>query len=165
MSGLVLMDGASTPAVPWSLTIRVVGHEPHQQGSMAIRYQGKGASKRAFIAHDDNAALKKWRAEVGKAADSARAALATPWVPIGTAAVVDVVFYVRRPASVTREYPAVRPDLDKFERACLDALTEHRVVTDDSVICDLWARKRYADGRAPGATIRVRPLASQGQLL
>ena len=51
-------------------------------------------------------------------------------------------FYLAKPKSVQRQYPAVVPDIDKLARAILDALK--KVITDDARIVDLFVRKRYA---------------------
>ena len=81
---------------------------------------------------------------------------------------VDVVFYLPRPkghygtgrnAMVLKpsapHVPTTKPDGDKLLRSTLDALTSAGVYRDDSQVTDLHARKRYADGRLPGATISV----------
>ena len=51
-------------------------------------------------------------------------------------------FYLKRPKSVKRPYPVVKPDPDKLERPVLDALKG--VITDDGQIINLWTTKRYA---------------------
>lgn len=63
-----------------------------------------------------------------------------------------MTFRVRRPASVKRASPTVMPDLDKYIRAILDALTG-RVWIDDGQVVALTASKRYA--QEPGCTIVV----------
>jgi Holliday junction resolvase RusA-like endonuclease len=52
----------------------------------------------------------------------------------------------------------VSPDLDKLIRAVGDSLTDSGVVIDDSRIVRISARKLYAEGIAPGATIQVKTL-------
>lgn len=78
---------------------------------------------------------------------------------------VEVEFRFTRPMSArNRLYPHLRSvgDLDKLCRAVLDALqgskTEMGVLTDDSLVVDLIARKRYLDYGSPGATITVKEL-------
>jgi Holliday junction resolvase RusA-like endonuclease len=51
----------------------------------------------------------------------------------------------------------VSPDLDKLIRAVGDSLTG-TVITDDSRIVRISARKLYAEGIEPGATISVKSL-------
>lgn len=85
---------------------------------------------------------------------------------------VDALFYLARPASHygtgrnaaalrgdAPQYPAVRPDLDKYARGLLDALQLAGVMDDDGQVISLTARKRYAGhGVHPGATVRVREI-------
>jgi len=63
-----------------------------------------------------------------------------------------------KPASVKRSLPSVSPDLDKLIRAVGDSLTDSGVVTDDSRIVRISARKVYAQGIEPGASIVVKAL-------
>jgi Holliday junction resolvase RusA-like endonuclease len=62
--------------------------------------------------------------------------------------------------TVSRGLPSVAPDLwlDKLIRAVGDALTDSEIVTDDSRIVRISARKLYAEGIEPGATISVKTL-------
>lgn len=55
-----------------------------------------------------------------------------------------LLFYVPRPKSLKKSerLPAKRPDLDKLERACLDALTGV-MYKDDSQVTTLIGSKRY----------------------
>jgi crossover junction endodeoxyribonuclease RusA len=58
-------------------------------------------------------------------------------------------------------YPSRRSvgDIDKLVRSTLDALVQASVITDDSLVVNLTARKRYATIANPrGAVIRVRPI-------
>ena len=73
---------------------------------------------------------------------------------------VEVTFRLPRPLSVTREQPAVRPDLDKLVRAVLDALTG--LIEDDSRVVRLWAQKVYASPGDEGAEVTVRQVDSNG---
>lgn len=66
-----------------------------------------------------------------------------------------VTFYLPRPKSVTRLLPTTFPDLDKLERGLFDALTIAGVWLDDSLVTDSHPSKRYADGAATGALVRV----------
>ena len=70
---------------------------------------------------------------------------------------VEVVFFLRRPKSVSREFPCVRrrDDLDKLVRAVLDSLTGI-LYQDDGQVVNLIARKRYEEGGFVGAIIQVR---------
>ena len=61
-----------------------------------------------------------------------------------------------RGVTVKREYPTVTPDIDKLERAVLDAMTIAGVWGDDSQVVSGTRGKRYADECAPGVRITIR---------
>lgn len=78
---------------------------------------------------------------------------------------VFIEFYFPRPvAAKNRLYPSKRSvgDIDKLSRAVLDALqptrTEFGILTDDSLVVDLSAHKRYNDSGYTGAWIVVKEL-------
>ena len=74
---------------------------------------------------------------------------------------VEMIFYLLRPASVKREFPSVKPDIDKLVRAVLDALRE-LAIEDDARVVDLVARKRYvAPGQKPGVWLKVTPVQAE----
>jgi crossover junction endodeoxyribonuclease RusA len=133
------------------LTIFVTG-TPAPQGSKAGYVRGGRA-----VLVESSKAVKPWRQDVVAAARAA--AEATPeWVP-PEAVTVHVDFLIRRPASVSerrRPLPSVKPDLDKLVRSTFDALTTSGVLNDDAQVCELVARKLYAEpGQPTGATIRL----------
>jgi crossover junction endodeoxyribonuclease RusA len=74
---------------------------------------------------------------------------------------VELVFTLPRPKSVPksrRATPTTKPDLDKLVRAVLDAISLPKyvqVLTDDSIVTDLHAAKRYADHTPPGVRIHI----------
>lgn len=68
---------------------------------------------------------------------------------------VFTTYLLRRPATVTRDFPSVPPDLDKLERGLFDALTQAGVWSDDSLVVDSHPSKRYADGNPTGALVRI----------
>lgn len=94
--------------------------------------------------------VKPWRAAiVAQTPDHAR----KKWAD---AVRVSVDFYVERGKTVTRRYPIIDPDLDKFVRSTFDGLTEAGVVDDDCVIIAGSFGKYYAPpGLEPGAHIRI----------
>lgn len=51
-------------------------------------------------------------------------------------------------------FHASKPDADNLAKAVMDALTVLRIWADDSQICDLSVRKRYADGQG-GCSITI----------
>jgi Holliday junction resolvase RusA-like endonuclease len=98
---------------------------------------------------------KAWRNAITQ---TALATLPADWAPIDEPCELIVNFYMPKPASVKRSLPTVSPDLDKLIRAVGDSLTDSGVVVDDSRIVRISARKLYAIGIEPGATIEVKTL-------
>lgn len=99
--------------------------------------------------------LPSWRESVGWRAQHAMQKSGN----IFTGAVaVRLDFILHRPKATPKRFtpPAIkRPDIDKLARACLDAITGV-VITDDSLVVDLTARKRLAQiGETPGVRIQV----------
>src|SRR5690554_6391727 len=52
--------------------------------------------------------------------------------------------FIKRPKSVKREFPTVKPDVDNTSKTIMDALNMV-AYTDDAQIVDLYIKKRYAD--------------------
>ena len=125
-------------------TISVTG-DPASQGSHAIM-NGR-------IVQVNSKKHKAWRSVIVSEAISA---LPENWEPLDEPVELIVNFYMPRGKSVTRATPSVAPDLDKLVRAVGDALAIAGVYTDDSRIVRISARKLYAQGIEPGATISVR---------
>jgi Holliday junction resolvase RusA-like endonuclease len=98
---------------------------------------------------------KAWRKAIVQVAINT---LPSGWVPIDEPCELIVAFYLPKPKTVTRSLPSVSPDLDKLVRAVGDSLTDSGVVADDSRIVRISARKLYAEGIQPGATIQVKTL-------
>ena len=117
--------------------------------------QGSHAIMRGRIVQVNSSKHKAWRKAI---AQSATEALPNDWIPINDPCELVVNFYMPKPKSVTRPLPSVSPDLDKLIRAVGDSLTDSGVVTDDSRIVRISARKLYAEGIEPGATISVKSL-------
>ena len=128
------------------VSLSVVGN-PASQGSHAIM-QGR-------IVQVNSKKHKAWRNAITQ---TALATLPADWGPIDEPCELIVNFYMPKPASVKRSLPTVSPDLDKLIRAVGDSLTDSGVVVDDSRIVRISARKLYAIGIEPGATIEVRTL-------
>jgi crossover junction endodeoxyribonuclease RusA len=97
------------------------------------------------VLHSQGSALAVWRSTIALSARFAGAK------PLEGAMGIEITFRVRRPKTVKREYPSVAPDLDKYIRACLDALTGICYI-DDSQVVDIKAKKVYSD--QPGADIK-----------
>ena len=87
--------------------------------------------------HVRAADLATWRAMIY--------AKARETVPMREGAVyVGLTFVMRKPKTVKRDLPFVRPDLDKLIRAVLDGLTG-AAYNDDEQVCVLAAEKVYGD--------------------
>lgn len=111
---------------------------PVPQGSMKVI--------NGHILHSQGSALAVWRSTVALSARFAGAQ------PVEGAIGIEIVFRVRRPKTVKRDYPTVAPDLDKYIRGVLDALTGIAYL-DDSQVIDIKAEKVYSD--MAGADIKV----------
>lgn len=117
---------------------------PVQQGSKTARAIGGHA-----VMWDQNTkSLRPWRKAVKEAAS---AAYSGPMLDGALVAVLEFRFV--RPASVRREWPSVKPDLDKLQRSILDALTDSKTIKDDGRFVRITATKVYAD--VAGALVRV----------
>jgi Holliday junction resolvase RusA-like endonuclease len=92
----------------------------------------------------DCARTKPWRQAI---VDASRDALEHHAVMAGPVEVF-VVFYMPRPKSAPRRVtePTTKPDIDKLERALLDALTAAGVWRDDAQVIHVHSRKAFAGG-------------------
>lgn len=117
--------------------------------------QGSHAIMRGRIVQVNSTKHRAWRKAI---VDEALATLPDNWQPIDEPCELIVNFYMPKPKTTTRPSPSVAPDLDKLIRAVGDSLTDSGIVTDDSRIVRISARKLYAQGIEPGASITVRTL-------
>lgn len=118
---------------------------PVPQGSKTVRqHAGK-----AWLTDVNDKALKTWRNTVNKVAAETMALHRKE--PLDTAVEVHATFYLNKPISVDREYPHVKPDVDKLLRALLDSLQPCFV--NDSRVTDVHAYKRYAE--ATGVKVQI----------
>lgn len=150
---------------------------PAPQGSKIPGVSSK--TGKMFVREQSGKTLDKWRQDVKEAALVARGVKydITPqadgvtevdaMIPTFTGAVRLLVnFFQKRPASVPvkkRKYPTVAPDLDKMVRGVGDALKAAGVYSDDALICEIRATKRYVNpddpADSPGAWIVVSEIA------
>lgn len=140
------------------LVVRVHGH-PAKKGSKGSKGHAKG---RCILVEMDKK-LPGWTQAIQAAARNA--VTASGWLMLGDACQASFWFWLPRPKTVTRPFPTGRGDgdVDKMIRAALDAMSGI-VFVDDALVTDFGeVRQRYADGRPPGATIRIRPM-SEGLL-
>jgi len=98
------------------------------------------------VLHSQGSALALWRSTV------ALAARLSGVKPLEGGVGIEIVFRVRRPKTVKRDFPTVAPDLDKYIRGVLDALTGI-AYQDDSQVIDIKAEKVYSD--SAGADIKI----------
>jgi len=130
----------------FEIKIDVFG-EPASQGSHSVIH--------GRIVQVNSAKHKRWRNAVAFAALDL---VGPDFELIDEPVELSVIFYLPRPKTATREFPAVMPDLDKLIRSVGDSLTG-TVIRDDSRIIAIHAQKLYADARGVGAVIRVNTLA------
>lgn len=133
-----------------SFEIEIFG-EPTPQGSKRLM--------RGRIIEASSEKLKKWRRAIADACQANRKE--TDEFFIGPVA-VEATFYLARPKSVKadkRPLPIVPPDVDKLARGLLDGIGQSEMIWgDDSQVIDLKVVKVYADGREPGASVRITAL-------
>lgn len=120
---------------------------PAPKGSMRAFKTRRG---KVAVTHD-NERTRPWGQLV---AWSARRAMERR-MPVSGPVAVCVAFYLPRPKSVKRPWPCVKPDVDKLQRALLDAMTSI-VWVDDGQVVSVRAVKHYADGgNRPRAVVSV----------
>lgn len=123
---------------------------PVSQGDLAATRRGK-------LYYQNGKELDPWRYAI---AWRARKAMRQARFRIHDGPVtVEVEFVMRRPKATPKRAPTPhaikKPDLDKLQRALLDAMTGH-VYQDDSQVVEIRARKRMAElGETCGATIVI----------
>ncbi len=129
----------------------MVGGTPRVQGSHRIAFNRK--TRRRIVIHDDPR-LAAWRDTVSiEARRAMRHSTVLNTKLTETPVHLELEFRLRKPKRTRRDAPFVRPDLDKLVRAVGDAL-EKIWYANDSQVCELIARKRYAE--YPGVWIEMR---------
>ncbi len=119
-------------------------------------------SKRAFVVKgrpvmvEDNKHSRPWRQLVRECVALEFQKMMTK--PFSGPVELVLIFLMPRPPSIpkSRQWPAVRPDLDKLVRAVLDALQGAAVIYQDAQVIKLVAEKRYAPpDTAPGMHLHI----------
>jgi crossover junction endodeoxyribonuclease RusA len=142
-----------------TMHIRINGI-PAPQGSK--RHVGNG------VMIESSKAVGPWRDAVRHECQVALAAGAVPYAR-GLGLRVNIVFYFPRPVSHlgtgrnagrvkpgAPDWPAVKPDRDKLERAVLDGLSAGGAWWDDCQVCTGTTIKMYADhGEATGCDVWI----------
>jgi Holliday junction resolvase RusA-like endonuclease len=122
------------------------------KGGQVISYWIDGepapqGSKNGFIKNgrvvmvESSIKVKPWRIAV--AAETRKQVQSAFENPVEIA----LVFHLPRPKTVTRKWPAVKPDLDKLIRSTFDGLTTGGLYTDDALVIAVSASKQYATDR------------------
>lgn len=126
-----------------------IAGEPAPQGSKT----GRVVNGRVVM-WESSAKVKPWRIAVTK-----KTAQHMSWKtlnPINDPIELCLSFYLPRPKSVKREFPSVKPDLDKLIRSTCDGLKTGGLYTDDALIIAITATKQYAPvGMEPGCQVLV----------
>ena len=111
---------------------------PKPQGSMRA-FMPKGWNRPVLTS--DNAKLKPWRQQITLTANTFRAMVTD--ASFQGPQVLVLRFYFAKPASAKkRQFVTVKPDLDKLQRAVLDACTGV-LWRDDSQVIEIKATKHY----------------------
>lgn len=128
---------------PVDLDVWVAGR-PRTKGNMAAgKYGG---------VHDTTVGLWEWVRAIQAAILEHRC---NP--PAQGAFAVDVTFYFK---GAGRRHHLKKPDVDKLQRAVLDALTGY-IWKDDCMVVEVVARKAYSGSAAEGMSLKVHELAGQ----
>lgn len=141
-----------------------VGGVPVEQGSKTGGTRKNGS---VFLRDSNSKRLHPWRDHVAREARAARGGT-TYTGPVR----VDLLFLMPRPKDHYRTgrfadqlkpnaplYHTVKPDIDKLERAILDALTMAGTYTDDARVAMVTKSKIYANRDNPtGVSITVRSI-------
>ena len=117
---------------------------PAPQGSKTARViNGKA------IIFEANAGLKAWRERVKTAGELATLEHGQLQGPVEAV----LLFTLAKPKTVKRDWPSVKPDLDKLIRGTLDGLTKSGIYVDDAQVVAISATKIY--GNEPGCHITL----------
>lgn len=153
----------TSPASREAISAWVAG-VPAPQGSQRVLpgRRGAGGFQRPLLV-ESNTKVKPWRTDV-REAFLGEDGFPTPveWSR-ETPVVVKIVFVLPRTKAMrnrpSADFPMVqKPDVDKLQRAVLDALTSAGVYADDSQVVACYGFKRRAEpGEATGAMIHVEP--------
>jgi Holliday junction resolvase RusA-like endonuclease len=118
--------------------------EPAPQGSKT----GKVVNGRVIM-WEASAKVKPWRTAVALQTQAYRASKwpnAEQWT-IKTPVEITLIFHLPKPKSVKRDFPSVKPDLDKLIRSTFDGLTTGGLYEDDALVIALSASKIYSTDR------------------
>jgi Holliday junction resolvase RusA-like endonuclease len=114
-----------------------IAGEPAPQGSKT----GRVVNGRVVM-WESSAKVKPWRAAVHSTTQLEKER--KKWETITDPIELCLSFYLPRPKSVKREFPSVKPDLDKLIRSTCDGLKTGGLYEDDALIIAITATKQYA---------------------
>ena len=115
--------------------------------------QGSKVATRTGHMREANPKLRPWRQTMATHLTAWTGTWFGAWEPYDGPLLVDVTFWIPRPKRPKYTLPATPADLDKYQRALGDALTQSGLIKDDARITTWHARKRYADEGREGITI------------
>lgn len=115
--------------------------------------QGSKSATRTGVMYEANPKLRPWRATMTTHLTAWTGTWFGAWEPYDGPLLVDVTFWIPRPKRPMFQLPATPADLDKYQRALGDALTQSGLIKDDARITTWCARKRYAAEGREGITI------------
>lgn len=153
---------------PWRITplfTTTVEGTPIGQG--AVTSYGPGRTT-----HTNAKTLNPWRKKVAAALRGAKFAGGSFDLPLVGPVALELTFTVKKPQSAPkrrRTWPAVRPDLDHYVRAILDAAQTAGVIKDDAQVVHIAAAKTYpgehpGSMNCPGVRIRVATVTESSEL-
>lgn len=111
--------------------------EPAPQGSKT----GRVVNGRVVM-WESSSKVKPWRAAVHSTTQQEKEK--KKWETITEPIELCLSFYLPRPKTVKREFPSVKPDLDKLIRSTCDGLKTGGLYLDDALIIAITATKQYA---------------------
>ncbi len=89
--------------------------------------------------------VKPWRVAVAE--QTARHMSWKTLNPMDSPVEIALVFYLPKPKTVKRQWPSVKPDLDKLIRSTFDGLTTGGLYVDDALVIAVSASKEYSTDR------------------
>lgn len=118
---------------------------PVPQGSKSVSPTGH--------AYEANRKLRPWRQTMAAHLIAWTATHGGAFERYDGPLLIDVTFWIPKPQKPKYTLPATPADLDKYQRALGDAMTQSGLIKDDARITTWHARKRYAEPGREGITI------------
>ena len=145
------------PTYELAVAFRVLDNPeaPGGKGAIPVYRGSKRNGTRTFtgrvnVVDKNHKAVTLWRASVVEACRPGGKPLVSPG--LNEPLVVRYFFALRRPASVRRPYPSVKPDVDNLVKGTADAITDSGLWRDDALVISQVISKAYAGGHHPDGT-------------